>query len=311
MARSVLPGGGGRRHGHGGCGGGRHRTRRRSASPSSPPTWRKTRRTSAPDLAEAIARHDVGLDDARPDAVQRRRTVGRRTARENVADLVDDGSFVEYGPVVIAAQRRRRDLADLIARTPADGMIGGIGKVNGHSMVAMSYDYTVLAGTQGTQNHSQEGPPVRAGRAAAPAGGVLHRGRRRPAGRHRPERRQRARLPRVPVLRRAVGTGAHRGRQRRLLLRRQRGHPRLLRRGHRHDRQQHRHGRPGDDRGWRPRRVRPARHRPDRRAARQRRGRHRGARRSRGSGRGQAVPRLLPGAGRTGGRASTSANCAM
>ena len=108
------------------------------------------------DLAEVIARHDVGLDDARPDAVARRRKVGRRTARENVADLVDEGSFVEYGPVVIAAQRRRRELADLIARTPADGMIGGLGKVHGHSVVAMSYDYTVLAGTQGTQNHHKK-----------------------------------------------------------------------------------------------------------------------------------------------------------
>ncbi len=93
---------------------------------------------------------------ARPDAVARRRKVGRRTARENVADLVDEGSFVEYGPVVIAAQRRRRELADLIARTPADGMIGGLGKVNGRSIVAMSYDYTVLAGTQGTQNHHKK-----------------------------------------------------------------------------------------------------------------------------------------------------------
>ena len=61
-----------------------------------------------PDLAEVQARHAIGLDAARPDAVARRRAVGRRTARENVADLVDDGSFVEYGPVVIAAQRRRR-----------------------------------------------------------------------------------------------------------------------------------------------------------------------------------------------------------
>jgi len=109
-----------------------------------------------PDLAEVVARHAVGHDDARPDAVARRRAVGRRTARENVADLVDEGSFVEYGPVVIAAQRRRRELADLIARTPADGMIGGLGKVDGHSVVAMSYDYTVLAGTQGTKNHAKK-----------------------------------------------------------------------------------------------------------------------------------------------------------
>ena len=116
-----------------------------------------------PDLAEVQARHAVGLDEARPDAVARRRAVNRRTARENVADLVDDGSFVEYGPVVVAAQRRRRSLDDLIARTPADGMIGGIGTVNGHlfegheaRVVAVSYDYTVLAGTQGQQNHRKK-----------------------------------------------------------------------------------------------------------------------------------------------------------
>jgi acetyl-CoA carboxylase carboxyltransferase component len=116
-----------------------------------------------PDLDEVRIRHDVGLDAARPDAVARRRSVGRRTARENVSDLVDAGTFVEYGPVVVAAQRRRRSMDDLIARTPADGLIGGIGRVNGHlfgdraaHVVAVSYDYTVLAGTQGLQNHRKK-----------------------------------------------------------------------------------------------------------------------------------------------------------
>jgi acetyl-CoA carboxylase carboxyltransferase component len=115
------------------------------------------------DLAEVVARHRVGLDAARPGAVARRRALGRRTARENVDDLVDAGSFVEYGPLVVAAQRRRRELDDLIANTPADGMIGGIGTVNGdlfpgHAArcVVASYDYTVLAGTQGTQNHRKK-----------------------------------------------------------------------------------------------------------------------------------------------------------
>ena len=98
-----------------------------------------------------------------PDAVARRRAVGRRTARENIADLVDTGSFTEYGPLVIAAQRRRRELQDLIANTPADGLVGGIGTVNGALFegeaarcIAMSYDYTVLAGTQGLQNHRKK-----------------------------------------------------------------------------------------------------------------------------------------------------------
>src|SRR3954470_8063176 len=108
------------------------------------------------DLAEIVERHDIGLDHRRPDAVARRRATGQRTARENVADLVDEGSFVEYAPLVVAAQRRRRSLEELIARTPADGLVGGIGTVDGERVIAMSYDYTVLAGTQGLWNHEKK-----------------------------------------------------------------------------------------------------------------------------------------------------------
>ena len=109
-----------------------------------------------PDLAEVLERHDVGQDHRRGDAVAKRHATARRTARENVADLVDDGSFVEYAPLVIAGQRRRRSLAELIERTPADGLVGGVGTVNGQQVVAMSYDYTVLAGTQGMWNHEKK-----------------------------------------------------------------------------------------------------------------------------------------------------------
>jgi len=107
-------------------------------------------------LADTRARHGLGLDAARPDAVARRRRTGQRTARENVADLCDPGSFVEYGPLAIAAQRRRRSVDDLIRNTPADGLVGGVAEVDGHPTVVMSYDYTVLAGTQGFQNHRKK-----------------------------------------------------------------------------------------------------------------------------------------------------------
>ena len=112
--------------------------------------------TSRRDLEGVVARHRLGLDDARPAEVARRRDRGRRTARENLADLVDDGSFVEYGPLVVAAQRRRRSLDDLVTRTPADGLIGGVAEIAGGRAVVMSYDYTVLAGTQGQQNHRKK-----------------------------------------------------------------------------------------------------------------------------------------------------------
>jgi acetyl/propionyl-CoA carboxylase alpha subunit len=115
-----------------------------------------------PDLAEVIERHAMGMDERRPEAVERRRKTGQRTARENIADLCDAGSFIEYGALAIAAQRRRRSLEDLIRSTPADGMVTGIGAVNGTLFddararcMVMAYDYTVLAGTQGSLNHKK------------------------------------------------------------------------------------------------------------------------------------------------------------
>ncbi len=116
-----------------------------------------------PDLAELFARRRLLSDAGRPDVVARRHGQGRRTARENIDDLCDPGSFTEYGGFAIAAQRRRRDEADLIERTPADGLVGGTARVNGDRFAdersrcaVVSYDYTVLAGTQGQQNHRKK-----------------------------------------------------------------------------------------------------------------------------------------------------------
>ena len=115
-----------------------------------------------PDLAEVFARHALTLDAARPDAVARRRKTGQRTARENLDDLFDSGSFSEVGAMAVAAQRRRRTLDDLQKNTPADGIIVGVGEVNGAHFdadkarcVGLAYDFTVLAGTQGAFNHKK------------------------------------------------------------------------------------------------------------------------------------------------------------
>jgi acetyl-CoA carboxylase carboxyltransferase component len=108
------------------------------------------------DLAAVRRRHDLTLDAARPDAVAKRHGQGHRTARENVNDLVDHGSFVEYGPLMFAAQERRRPREELIARTPADGLVAGTATIDGAPAIVMSYDYTVLAGTQGMRNHQKK-----------------------------------------------------------------------------------------------------------------------------------------------------------
>ncbi|MBT2334198.1 carbamoyl-phosphate synthase large subunit [Variovorax paradoxus] len=117
-----------------------------------------------PDLQKVIDRHAPTLDINRKAAVEKRHAQGGRTARENVADLCDTasdpGNFIEYGALAIAAQTRRRTLEDLIANTPADGMVTGLGSINAKQFgpeasrcAVLAYDYTVLAGTQGMRNH--------------------------------------------------------------------------------------------------------------------------------------------------------------
>ncbi len=115
-----------------------------------------------PDLQHVLDRHALTLDEARPQAMARRRAAGRRTARENLADLFDPASFHEYGALAIAAQRRRRPVDELMATTPADGIVGGVGTVNADLFgadqarcVALSYDFTVMAGTQGIVGHKK------------------------------------------------------------------------------------------------------------------------------------------------------------
>jgi methylmalonyl-CoA carboxyltransferase 12S subunit len=113
------------------------------------------------DHAELLRRRALTEDAARPDAVEKRHAYGR-TARENIDELVDQGSFIEYGRFAIAAQRFRRGLDDLIARTPADGLVAGTARINGElfgdksACAVLSYDYTVLAGTQGYLGHRKK-----------------------------------------------------------------------------------------------------------------------------------------------------------
>jgi acetyl-CoA carboxylase carboxyltransferase component len=123
-----------------------------SAPPQSAEAVALTERADLKKLQDRLAfTHDA----QRPDAVAKRHALGMRTARENIADLCDEGSFVEYGALAVAAQSRRRSADDLMRNTPADGMVTGIGCVNGQRVVVMAYDFTVLAGTQGMRNHQK------------------------------------------------------------------------------------------------------------------------------------------------------------
>ncbi|NYT22004.1 carbamoyl-phosphate synthase large subunit [Alcaligenaceae bacterium] len=112
------------------------------------------------DLAEVIDRHAYQRDESRPEAVASRNNRGKRTARQNLDDLLDGGSFLEYGPLAVAGQRSRRSIEELRRISPADGLVAGTGTVNadefgpeGGRCMVMAYDYTVFAGTQGFMAH--------------------------------------------------------------------------------------------------------------------------------------------------------------
>lgn len=105
------------------------------------------------DFTAFEARISLLRDDSRPKAVARRHASGGRTARENITDLFDPGSFTEYGALAVAAQRSTRPLDDLQARTQGDGIICGTGTVAGRPVAAMAVDYMVMAGTQGYNHH--------------------------------------------------------------------------------------------------------------------------------------------------------------
>ena len=114
------------------------------------------------DLAELQARLARTEDTNRQEKIAKRHNQGYRTARENIADICDAGSFIEYGRMTVAAQRQRRELDDLIDNTPADGLVAGFGAINGDKFdddaaraAVLAYDYTVLAGTQGLFNHKK------------------------------------------------------------------------------------------------------------------------------------------------------------
>ena len=114
------------------------------------------------DLEEFYNRKEFLKDVNRSESVKKRHKKGSRTARENIEDLCDKDSFDELGSLIVAGQSQRLTREELIKKTPADGLIGGIGSVNSKvfgeknsKCCIMSYDYMVLAGTQGGFNHKK------------------------------------------------------------------------------------------------------------------------------------------------------------
>lgn len=106
-------------------------------------------------IQEFKDRQSLSLDEHRTVATDKRHAKGYLTARENLANLCDPNTFQEYGQFVVAAQRQRHDYETLKTTTAADGIITGIGQVNGKATALVVNDYSVLAGTQGFFHHQK------------------------------------------------------------------------------------------------------------------------------------------------------------
>ncbi len=118
--------------------------------------------TERSELIELHNRLSKTLDEERVAAKDKRHDKGYRTARENLDDLIDRDSFVEYGQLAVAAQKSRREIEELRTETAADGIITGFGKINGDILqdskalsAIIINDYSVLAGTQGYYHHKK------------------------------------------------------------------------------------------------------------------------------------------------------------
>jgi propionyl-CoA carboxylase beta chain len=85
-------------------------------------------------------------DSARAPAIARQHALGKLSARERIALLLDPGSFHESGALV-SPKRDTYDTEGLQA--PFDGVITGHGQVDGRPVAVCAFDFTVLGGSNG------------------------------------------------------------------------------------------------------------------------------------------------------------------
>jgi acetyl-CoA carboxylase carboxyltransferase component len=118
--------------------------------------------TPSKALASVDQRKRKTLDTARAQARDKRVAKGYRTARENLNDLCDTDSFIEYGQFAVAAQRQRKDYEELQSTTAGDGILTGLATINANlygpsrsKTAVIINDYSVLAGTQGYFHHAK------------------------------------------------------------------------------------------------------------------------------------------------------------
>src|SRR5438445_2031249 len=82
-----------------------------------------------------------------PERIERQRSMQKFPVRERVDELLDPGTFVEYG--LLADHMDPGLVAAGYDHLAADGMVAGIGEIDGRRVGVMAYDFTVMGGSMG------------------------------------------------------------------------------------------------------------------------------------------------------------------
>ncbi|GAC1409978.1 MAG: carboxyl transferase domain-containing protein [Actinomycetota bacterium] len=95
------------------------------------------------ELKERRAKH---IAMGGPEKIARQHSLGKMTVRERISRLFDEGTFVEYG---LLGHHQSSSPQMQGKFTPADGVVTGVGSIDGRKACVVAYDFTVMAGSMG------------------------------------------------------------------------------------------------------------------------------------------------------------------
>ncbi|HWC34985.1 MAG TPA: acyl-CoA carboxylase subunit beta [Mycobacteriales bacterium] len=116
------------------------------ASPADRPNQPAAPRTTAGRIAELERHMDEAVHAGSQRAVDKQHAKGKMTARERIAALLDEGSFVELDAL---ARHRAHDFDMQNERPYGDGVVTGHGTIHGRQVCVFSQDFTVFGGSLG------------------------------------------------------------------------------------------------------------------------------------------------------------------
>ena len=119
-------------------------------APAPPAREMPTLTYEGPDMrglvSELTERKEKHLGMGGPDKIARQHSLGKLTVRERVELLFDPGTFLETG-LLGHSQSASPQMQGKF--TPGDGVVTGIGEINGRKTCLIAYDFTVMAGSMG------------------------------------------------------------------------------------------------------------------------------------------------------------------